>query len=103
MYCPICHERDEVIKLKKNYMCERCKIIFGENIGLTDDKFKLREKIQEKLERVKEFVPIKEWVGDRFSGYNLAVVDKHRDIAAIADCFQAIVDFLDISMGSEGK
>ena len=83
MYRPLRHERND----KK----------------LSQNSLELREKVTEELERVKALVPIKEWVGDRFNGYNLVTVDKHKDIETIADCLQAIVDFMDTFTESEGK
>lgn len=83
MYRPLCHERND----KK----------------LSQNSLELREKVNEELERVRDLVPIKEWVGDRFNGYNLVTIDKHKDIEAIADCLQAIVDFMDTFTESEGK
>lgn len=100
MYCPLCHEHDKIAKPEKKHMCKRCKILFGEN---TDSRFELRERVKENLERVKDLVPIKEWVGDRFNGYNLVTIGKHKDIEVIADCLQAIVDFMDTFTESEGK
>ena len=70
---------------------------------LSQNSLELREKVNEELERVRDLVPIKEWVGDRFNGYNLVTIDKHKDIEAIADCLQSIVDFMDTFTESEGK